>query len=70
MYQCFHCGLNGVIWDGDFDFEDYGFEGEGIVHHCHCMYCGAEIEYYVPIRKHKYEIEVRTKGPLTIIAKG
>lgn len=48
MYKCFHCGGT-VCWDSDFDFEDYGYEGEGIVHICHCMNCGAEIEYDVPI---------------------
>lgn len=48
MYKCFHCGGT-VCWDSDFDFEDFGYEGEGIVHICHCMECGAEIEYDVPI---------------------
>ena len=47
MYECFHCCTRGVIWDADFDFSDYCLEGEGIVHHCHCMNCGAEIEYYI-----------------------
>lgn len=49
MYECFHCGSRSVIWDSDFDFEDFGYEGEGIVHICHCTNCGAEIEYRVPI---------------------
>lgn len=49
MYECFHCGHRTVIWDSDFTFEDYGLEGEGLVHHCHYTHCGAEIEYYVPI---------------------
>lgn len=48
MYQCFKCLTNGVIWDGDFDFEDYGLEGEGIIHECHCVNCGAKITYEVP----------------------
>lgn len=48
MYECFHCGQRTVIWDGDFDFEDYEIEGEGIVHTCHCMNCGAQITYEVP----------------------
>lgn len=47
MYECFHCGNQSVIWDGDFDFEDYGLDGDGIVHHCHCTECGAEIDYYI-----------------------
>lgn len=47
-YQCFHCLQNTVCWDSDFDFEDFGREGKGIVHICHCANCGAEIEYYIP----------------------
>ena len=49
MYECFHCcSPHSVIWDSDFSFEDCGYEGEGIVHFCHCTECGAEIEYRVP----------------------
>lgn len=47
MYECFHCGENTVIWDADFDFSDFGYDGEGIVHVCHCTNCGAEINYMV-----------------------
>ena len=47
MYECFHCGCRTVIWDADFDFEDLGYEDEGIVHTCHCTNCGAEIEYKI-----------------------
>ena len=46
-YQCFHCLQQAVIWDNDFDFSDFGYEGEGIVHYCHCANCGAEIEYKI-----------------------
>lgn len=49
MYQCFHCLQNTVSWDCDYDFEDFGYEGEGIVQICHCSNCGAEIEYRIPI---------------------
>ena len=48
MYECFHCCTKSVIWDSDFDFSDFGYEGEGVVHICHCDNCGAEIEYRVP----------------------
>ena len=47
-YQCFHCLSESVIWDNDFDFEYFGYEGEGTVHCCHCANCGAEVEYRVP----------------------
>lgn len=48
MYECFHCGERAVIWGSDFDFEDYGLEGEGVVHELHCTSCGARITYEVP----------------------
>ena len=51
MYECFHCGAYAVIWEADFDFSDYGYEGEGIIHVCHCANCGAQIECYVPINR-------------------
>ena len=47
MYECFHCLSRSVSWGADFDFSDYGMDGEGIVHHLHCSNCGAEIEYYI-----------------------
>ena len=47
MYECFHCCARAVIWDADFSFEDVGYEGEGIVHYCHCTNCGAQTEYYI-----------------------
>ena len=49
MCECFHCGCNTVVWQADFDFEDYCLEGQGIVHVCHCVNCGADIEYGIPI---------------------
>lgn len=49
MYECFHCLSRSVVWDCDYDFEDFGYEGEGIVQMCHCENCGAEIEYRVPL---------------------
>lgn len=57
MYECFHCGCRSVIWDCDYMFEDFGYEGNGIVHVCHYANCGAEIEYRVPIEQGKEEEE-------------
>ena len=45
MYECFHCLADSVVWDADFDLEEWEGEGEGIVHTCHCTECGAEITY-------------------------
>ena len=49
MYECFHCGLRMVIWDCDYDFADFEYEGEGLVHCLHCENCGAEIEYRISV---------------------
>lgn len=51
MYEYFHCGHKSVIWDADFDFEDFGYDGKGIIHICHCENCGAEIEYRISLEK-------------------
>lgn len=47
MYECFHYGARAVIWDADFNSEDYGYEPGGIVHDCHCENCGALIQYLI-----------------------
>lgn len=47
MYECFHCGHTTVVRDADFDFENFCYDGNGIVHCCHCTNCGAEIEYRI-----------------------
>lgn len=31
VFECFHCGSRSVIWDCDYDFADFGYDGEGIV---------------------------------------
>lgn len=49
MYECFHCLNKTVVWNCDYDFEDFDYDGEGIVHILHCSHCGSEIEYRVPI---------------------
>jgi transcription elongation factor Elf1 len=55
MYQCFHCLSNSVVWQSDFSFEDFGYEGEGIVHILVCSNCGSEIEIRVPLNKEENE---------------
>ena len=55
LYQCFHCLQYSVAWDGDFDFQDYGEDGPGIIHECHCMNCGAEITYRCPANPEEKE---------------
>lgn len=31
MFECFHCCTRSVIYDSDFDFSDFGYEGGGII---------------------------------------
>lgn len=46
-FECFNCRQKSVSWDSDFSFEDFGYEGEGIVHAFHCNNCRAEIFYTI-----------------------
>lgn len=55
MYECFHCGHRSVIWNADFEFEDFGYNGKGIIHICHCDNCGAEIEYRISLEREEDE---------------
>ena len=61
MFECFHCCTRSVIWDSDFTFEDFGFEGEGLVHVLHCTNCGAEIVYRIGITEDDIE-ELKKKS--------
>ncbi len=51
MYDCFHCGSKSVAWRADYDFEDFGYSGKGIVQILECTNCGAEIEYRIKIKE-------------------
>ncbi len=62
MYECFHCCEKTVIWDSDFDFSDFGYEGQGVVHVCHCSNCGAQIEYRVAIPDEEEEENASEEG--------
>lgn len=46
-----------VIWDCDFTFEDYGYEGDGLVREFHCTNCGADITYMIPF-ENEYDTEM------------
>ena len=47
MFECYHCGARAVIWDCDFDSEDFGYDRPGIIQTFHCTSCGADIEYAI-----------------------
>ena len=51
MFRCYDCREEAVIRCANFDYKDFGYEGEGIVQTYKCKNCGAEIEYRIPIRK-------------------
>jgi|TARA_R110000824_G_scaffold24840_4_gene86966 hypothetical protein len=50
--KCWHCNHE-VIWGGDFDYEDYGMEGDGIVSNLSCSKCPATYEICLPISDEK-----------------
>lgn len=45
--NCWHCHTE-LIWGSDFDFEDCGLEGEGIVSYFTCPNCPATVEVTLP----------------------
>jgi hypothetical protein len=46
--NCWHCNAE-LIWGGDHDFEDWGYEGEGIVSNFSCPDCPATVYVHLPI---------------------
>jgi len=49
--NCWHCNTE-LIWGGDFSYEDYGLEGDGIVSNLSCpnKKCNADVLIYLPIK--------------------
>ena len=49
--KCWHCGTE-LTWGGDFTFEDYGLDGEGIVSNLSCPneLCKAYVEVYLELK--------------------
>ena len=41
-----------MIWGNDFDFEDCGYEGDGIVSCFTCPKCDTYAEFVVPFRQY------------------
>lgn len=69
MYECFHCLKKSVVWNCDYDFDDYGLEGEGIVQVLHCSNCGADIEYYIPLPSYESDISETEGVPVEEVSK-
>lgn len=52
MTNCWFCN-SPMVWGCDYDFEDYGMEGNGIVATLTCSneLCGATAEFYTRIEE-------------------
>ena len=46
--NCWHCKKK-LIWGGDYDFEDYNIDGNGIVTNFSCSNCESYALVYLPI---------------------
>jgi len=55
VFDCPVCGFRALIWQNDYDFEDLGYEGSGIVREFVCGHCGCEVEARIPIEGDKEE---------------
>lgn len=49
-YMCPIC-KNEMVWDSDVDAEDIGYDTPGIVTFCHCNYCNASVDIYIPLEE-------------------
>ena len=47
--NCWHCKTE-LIWGGDFGYDDYCIEGEGIVSNLSCPNCDTYLEVYHDIK--------------------
>ena len=58
--KCWHCN-NKLIWGGDFDYEDYGMDGEGIISNLSCpnKLCNAFVEVFLPLKE---EVDEKKEG--------
>lgn len=45
--MCPRCGSI-LVWGSDFTFEDYGYEGNGLVSNYSCCWCGVDVEIRYP----------------------
>lgn len=58
MRKCFLCGGE-ICWSADYSFEDFGYEGIGIVHRYRCIECGAIHEVYEEIEEEPKQVDDR-----------
>lgn len=51
--KCYNCDAD-MIWGNDFHFDEFGYEGEGIVTCFTCPKCETYAEFVIPEKKKKY----------------
>ena len=58
--KCWHCNTE-LIWGADFDYEDYGMDGEGIISNLSCpnKLCNAFVEVFLPLKE---EVDEKKEG--------
>ena len=58
MRECYNCGSQTVIWQNDFNFYDFGYEGEGVVQIYYCANCGTYYELRIPSEIEEFPVAV------------
>ena len=53
MVECYNCQSE-MIWGNDFDFKDFGYDGEGVVVCFTCPKCDTYAEFVIPDKESKY----------------
>ena len=53
MVKCYNCESD-MIWRHDFNFNEVGYEGDGVVTSFICPACDTYAEFVIPEKKSKY----------------
>ena len=53
MVECYNCKSE-MIWGNDFDFDAFGYEGEGVISSFTCPSCDTYAEFVIPEKRTKY----------------
>ena len=61
--NCWHCRSE-LIWGGDFSFEDYGMENEGIISNLSCPNCPTNVEVYYTIKDEDNDVRKESDAGL------
>lgn len=48
--KCVNCGCK-MVWQNDYDFNDYGINGEGIIKVFSCGECDTLSENFIPLKE-------------------